>query len=156
MTGGPTVCNSSPLIVLDRIGQLDLLQQVFGTIFVPPAVTSEISPKLALPGWITERSLARPLTPRILTASLGDGESEAINLAVEINADRVILDDRAARRLAQSMGVPIIGTLGILLAAKRRGILPSVRPHLDALIHGGFRIAPALYEQVLADGGEWP
>lgn len=150
------MCNSSPLIVLDRIGRLDLLQQVFGTIFVPPAVIAEISPRLALSGWIIARSLARPLSPRILAASLGDGESEAINLAMEINADRVILDDRAARRLAQRLGVPIIGTLGVLLAAKRRGILPSIRPHLDALIHDGFRIAPALYERVLADAGEWP
>ncbi len=66
----------------------------------------------------------------------------------------MILDDRPARRLAQALHLPIIGTLGILLAAKRRHLLPAVQPCLDALLHHDFRIAPNLYQQILSDAGE--
>ena len=156
MTSGPVVCNSSPLIALERLGRLDLLQQLFHTVLIPPAVIAEISPRLALPGWVVERRLNGPVDPHIPATPLGAGEIEAISLSVEINARRVILDDRAARRLAQSRGVPIIGTLGVLLAAKRRGILPDIRSHLDALIYDGFHIGPALYERILSDARELP
>ena len=61
-----------------------------------------------------------------------------------------------ARRLARALGLPVIGTLGILLAAKRRGFLPAVQPCVDALIQNGFRIAADLYKRVLADAGETP
>ena len=85
---------------------------------------------------------------------MGPGESEAISLALEVDARLVILDERAGRRLAQSLGLPIIGTLGVLLMGKRRGILPAMKPYLDRLIEFGFHISPALYERVLRDAGE--
>jgi predicted nucleic acid-binding protein len=85
---------------------------------------------------------------------LGPGESEAISLALEIGAQWVILDERPARRLAQALGLPVIGTLGVLLASKRRGLLPAVRPCVDALVNFGFHISPGLYDLVLADAGE--
>jgi predicted nucleic acid-binding protein len=75
-------------------------------------------------------------------------------LALEIGAQWVILDDRPERRVAQSLGLPVIGTLGVLLAAKRRGLLDALRPELDGLIKFGFFIAPDLYEQILGDAGE--
>ncbi|MBA3945989.1 MAG: DUF3368 domain-containing protein [Herpetosiphonaceae bacterium] len=79
------------------------------------------------------------------------GESEAISLALELQARLVILDDRPARRLAQALHLPVIGTIGILVAAKRRNFLPAVRPSLDALVQHNFRISQRLYEQVLFD-----
>jgi predicted nucleic acid-binding protein len=96
----------------------------------------------------------RSIGPQILSVSLGAGESEAIILALELRAQLVILDDRPARRLAQALQVPVVGTVGILVAAKRRGLLPAVRPSLDALLQHDFRISQRLYEQVLADAGE--
>jgi predicted nucleic acid-binding protein len=153
----PTVVsNSSPLIALERIGQLPLLEQLFGSIWVPPAVVQEVVPGLNLPAWVVERGLGQPLAPIILGASLGPGESEALALALEANARWVIVDDLPARRLGQALGLPVIGTLGILLASKRRGLLPAVQPSLDALIRAGFHIAPQLYDQVLATAGEGP
>ena len=92
--------------------------------------------------------------PKILSASLGAGESESISLALEIRAGLAILDDRPARRLAFALGIPIIGTLGLLLAAKQRKLLTAVKPCLDALTQHDFWIAPSLYEQVLRDAGE--
>lgn len=148
------VSNSSPLIALAQIDQLDLLQALFVSLLVPPAVVRETVPTVTLPTWVTERALTQPIGALMLSSSLGPGESEVISLGLEIGAQWVILDDRPARRLAQSLGLPVIGTLGVLLAAKRRGLLDALRPELDGLIKFGFFIAPDLYEQILADAGE--
>jgi predicted nucleic acid-binding protein len=156
MISAQVVCNSSPLIALDQIGQLDLLERLFGAVLVPSAVASETAPTVVLPSWIREQPLAQPLGPQMLGAMLGPGESEAIGLALETGATWVILDDRPARRLAQALGLPVVGTLGVLVAAKRRGFLPKVQPSVDALIQNGFRIAADLYKRVLADAGENP
>jgi len=149
----PIVSNSSPLIVLTRIGHLGLLERLFTTLVIPPAVTREVI-SVALPAWVIERPLMQPVGPRILRASLGAGESEAISLALEVGVQWIILDDRPARRLAEALGLPVIGTLGVLLAGKRRGFLSAVRPCVDALVNVGFRIAPDLYQRVMTDAGE--
>lgn len=146
------VADSSPLIALVRVEQLSLLEKLFGEVLVPPAVAREVG--LSLPGFLIERALARPIPAAILRASLDPGESEAISLAVELRAERVILDDRPARRLAKVLGLPVIGVLGILLAAKEKALLPAVRPILDACVKNRFRITPALYEWLLAEAGE--
>ena len=148
------VCNSSPLIALDQIGRLDLLEQLIGRILVPPAVEMETSPMLELPSWVTVQTPTQPLSARVLSASLGSGESGAISLALEISADRLIIDDRPARRLAQGLGLSVIGTLGILLAARRHGYLELVKPALDELQRHHFRMTPELQRKVLHDAGE--
>ena len=153
MTRHPVVSNSSSIIALDRVGQLELLSKLFNRLTVPPAVVREVAP-IRLPEWLEVQPLTQPLGSQVLRAALGDGESEAISLAVEVKARWIILDDRAARRLAQSLSLPVIGTLGLLLAAKRRGLLSLVRPSLDALMSHGFRVAPTLYARVLGDAGE--
>ncbi len=107
-----------------------------------------------LPQWIHEIELTPPFGPHILSDGLGLGESEAISLALETNPQWLILDDRPARRLAITLGVPGIGTLGILLAAKRKGPLTALQPVLIELMQTGFFVAPALYRQVRSDGGE--
>ena len=153
MTAPLVVSDSSPLIVLTRIGHLDLLKNLFTQILVPPAVVRETI-SVVLPEWVVQTSLTQSIGPRILRASLGPGESEAMSLALEVNARWIILDDRPARRLAEALGLPVIGTLGILLAGKRRGFLFAVRPCLDALMNIGFRMTSDLYERVIADAGE--
>ncbi len=84
--------------------------------------------------------MSQAIGPRILRASLGAGESEAIRLALEMKARLLILDDRPTRRLAQALGLPIIGTMGILLAAKQRNFITAIRPNLDALLQHDFRM----------------
>ncbi len=150
------VSNASSLIALVQIDYLDLLVMLFSTILIPPAVVRETAPTVTLPDWITERALAQPIGPQILRTSLGPGESEAISLALEVGARWVVLDDLPARRLAQALSIPVIGTLGVLLASKRRGFLPAIRPCIDALVDFGFHVAPNLYELVLSDAGESP
>lgn len=153
MNPPPVVSNSSPLIALAQIDCLHLLEKLFISIVIPPSVTRETT-SVVLPTWVIERPLAQPVGPRILRASLGPGESEAISLALEVNAQWIIVDDRPARRLAEALNLPVLGTLGVLLAGKRRGFLPAVRPCIDALVNLGFRIAPDLYERIVADAGE--
>jgi predicted nucleic acid-binding protein len=154
MISGPIVSNSSPLIALEQIGQLRLIEYLFNSVFVPPGVVSEVSSILSLPGWIVKQDLSQAVGPIILSASLGQGESETISLALEMKARLLILDDRPARRLARTLDFPIIGTLGILSAAKHANFLPVVRPSLNALMQHNFRIAPMLLKQVLRDLGE--
>jgi predicted nucleic acid-binding protein len=154
MSSAPVISNASPLIALEQISHLDLLKSLFSSVLVPPAIVREIAPTVRLPAWVSERALAQPIGPQILRTALGPGESEAISLALEIGVQWVILDERPARRLAQALGLPVIGTLGVLLASKRRGFLPAVRPCLDALVNFGFHISPGLYDLVLADAGE--
>jgi len=154
MTLAPVVCNASPLIALEQIGQLQVLNTLFGAVLVPPAVAAEVAPTLALPTWIQSRTPAQGIGPLVLGASLGRGESEAITLALEVGARLVVLDDRAARRLAQALRFPVAGTLGILLAGKQRRQIAALKPCLDELLLHDFYIAPSLYSQVLRDAGE--
>jgi predicted nucleic acid-binding protein len=95
MTATPVVSNASPLIALQQIGQLHLLEQLFGTVLVPSAVVHEVRPSVTLLAW----GLQQAIGPLILSSSLGLGESESISLALETKARLVILDDRPARRL---------------------------------------------------------
>ena len=148
------VSNSRPLIALHQIGQLPLLETLFGSILIPQAVAGEVRSVGDLPAFVSVRRLERELDATISLSMLGAGECESIALAREVSASHVLLDDLPARRLAGELGLSVIGTLGILLAAKRRGILPAIRPSLDLLVKHGFRIAPTLFQAVLGKAGE--
>lgn len=154
MNSNLVVSNASPLIALEQIDQLSLLAHIFPEVVVPPAVAEEVAPTVALPSWIKTRHLAQPIGSQILTASLGRGESAAISLGLEVGAERVILDERAARRLAQSLGIQVIGTMGILAAARRKELIPAIKPLLDGLLRHDFRVSTALYESILRAAGE--
>lgn len=87
-------------------------------------------------------------------ATLGDGETETICLALEAKAERVILDDLPARRLARSLGLRLVGTAGVLFMAKTSGHLAAIRPLLDALRAAGFRLRLDVYKEILKSAGE--
>jgi len=154
MSPEPVVSNASPLIALEQIGHLPLARDLFGEVVIPPAVRREIAASVVVPAWVVERALTQPIGPRILAASLGPGESETLSLALELDARAAIIDEWPARRLARLLGVPVVGTLGLLVEAKRRGILASVRPHVEALLRFGFRVSAAVCDEVLRDAGE--
>lgn len=149
------VSNSSPLIALAEIGQLALLPQLFDAILVPPGVVAEIGPTLpVLPAWVEIRGLLQPLPTALVRPALGLGEREALALALESKAADLILDDRLARELAILLGLPLTGTLGILVAAKEKRLIESIRPHLDRLLDHHFFIGRDLYRDLLSAANE--
>ena len=150
----PVVSNSSPLIALEQIGQLDLLQSLFIEIVIPDQVAVETVASVQARSWIRKQSLSLPLLPAVERPGLGPGEREAICLAIEVKADAIVLDDDPARKLATELGLRVIGTAGVLILAKERQLIPAARPCLDALIENRFFLARTLYELILKRVGE--
>ncbi|HET9225315.1 MAG TPA: DUF3368 domain-containing protein [Thermoanaerobaculia bacterium] len=157
------VVDTSPLIFLAKLDRLDILSRSADQIVAPPAVLQEIeeypdaaSERIddATKTWLS----VKPVTDRrlvdVLMADLDAGESEVIALALELEAERIVLDDLDARRLAQRLGVAPVGTLGLLLAAKLRGEIQSLRAEIDRLRQAGFRVSPALSQAILREAGE--
>ena len=158
------VSNTSPLFYLSIIGHLDLLRQLYSEIVIPTTVFNEITnvgntdasarvvPTLS---WIKIQSATDREFVNTLRAELDSGEAEAIALAVELNADRLLMDERLGRAAATRAGLQVTGVLGILIAAKRNNLIPEVKPLLDALIEQvGFWIDARLYAEVLQAVGE--
>lgn len=154
MTDGPVVCDASPLIALEQIGQLTLLQKLFDHILIPNAVAHEVSPSVSLPTWVTVFPVSKPFIPIIQAAPLGPGETEAISLAFELKAYLLILDERPGRRLAEELGLMVIGTLGVLVACKKHGHIKLVRPFMEELMQHDFRISRSLYRLVIDTANE--
>lgn len=156
------ICNTSPLQYLYQAGCLYLLPQLAGRIFVPPAVVEElvagIQAGVALPDlsqldWIQIRQPAS-LAVLALVRDLGPGESQVLALALELPQPLVILDDLLARRVAAALHLPLTGTLGVLLSAKRRGLIKAIAPILDKFQALQFRLSPQTRAAVLALVGE--
>ena len=146
------VSNSSPLISFEQLGEADLLAKLFDKILIPPAVRQESYELLPLPQWAEERSLSQPLSALTLRWRLGNGEREAI--ALELQADFLLMDELAGRRVAISLGLKALGTLGILLQAKRRNLISAVKPLVEQLLAFGFHADEELVVWVLQSAGE--
>jgi predicted nucleic acid-binding protein len=90
----------------------------------------------------------------VVAAGLDPGETEVLSLALELGTHTVVVDERAARRTALALGLPLVGAVGLLARAKREGILPAVRPGIEALQRTGFFVSSALVDRVLREAGE--
>ncbi len=153
------VSNTSPLINLAAIGQFDLLRQLYTDLHIAAAVWQEIDVgdsswpgrnEVAQAEWIEQNEVQNRSLVRALQKDLDRGEAETIALALELNADLVLLDERAGRRAASRQGLRVVGVVGILLAAKAQGLIDQVQPQLDALRQvAGFYLSDSLYERVL-------
>ncbi len=155
-------CNTSPLQYLHQLDLLYVLQTLAGHVIVPPAVVEElsagVSKGLHLPNlkdfeWVEVR-VPRSLSAIPLVSDLGPGETQVLALALESNEPLALLDDVLAPRVAASLGIPIEGTLGLPLDAKKAGLLPSVRPLFDRLQSLGFRLASSTRDTVPRLAGE--
>ena len=152
------VSDSSPLIHLSQIGRLILLRKLFGELLIPPTVYREVvvegrkrpgSREVGEASWIKVVEVRNKYLKRILQLLLDEGEAEAIVLALEANANLVLLDDREARLQAKRLGLRVTGTLGILLRAKKLGLIENLREELNKLKETGFRISESLEEEAL-------
>lgn len=156
------ICNTSPLQYLHQLGRLDLLQRLAGQLVVPTAVAVELAegrqrgvdvPDPSTLPWITLREpRSQAVLPLII--DLGRGETAVLALALESQDAIVILDDGLARRHAERLSLRLIGTLGLLIDAKRAGYVDAVAPLLDALQSLRFRLDPATRLAVLRLAGE--
>lgn len=155
--------NASPLIFLVRAGLLELLQNVAGQeIVVPAPVANEI--RRRGPDDVTVRAMEQadwlvivepPSIPPLISAwDLGAGESSVLAWAHAHPGTEAILDDLAGRRCAAVLGVPVRGTLGLVLTAKQRGQLPAARPVLERLRKSGMYLSDAVLDRALALIGE--
>jgi predicted nucleic acid-binding protein len=156
------ISDTSPIQYLFQVGVLDLLPRLFRAVLVPPAVVGELRagrelghslPDVDALDWVIIRP-ARNTASLGLAHGLGDGEREALALALENRGTTVVLDDALARRVARSLRLQVVGTLGILLRAKRSGLLAEVLPVLDRLEALRFRLDLATRVAVLNLAGE--
>ena len=154
--------NASPLIFLTRVGLLDVLREPADEVFVPDIVVGEIDRRgpsdpaaaaIRSAPWL--RVSASPAVSLEMAAwNLGAGETAVIGMALAYPGSLVVIDDLAARRTARSLGIPLLGTLALVVAAKSIGMIPEVRPILDTLRQTGMYVSDRLARQVLDQAGE--
>ena len=128
------VSDTSPLTALLTVGQASLLSTLFGDVVAPAAVREELlRSHSTLPGWLTIRDVKDALEVERLLQVLDQGEAEAIQLAKELSADCLLMDERKGRQVAAQERIPVIGLLCVVLLARRRQLIPSARALLDRL-----------------------
>jgi uncharacterized protein len=157
------VSDTSPIRALHHLGQVAWLNQLFGDVLVPPAVANELANPAPRYASIDVNAYAFLLvrapstSPRLaeLLAELDVGEAEALALAEEVNAQAVLIDEADGRRVAQRMGLPVLGTVGILIKCKAASLCPAIAPLLDRLEHElGFYLSADFRAQALKLAGE--
>lgn len=153
------VSNTSPLTNLAAIRQFQLLPALFGQLFIPPQVVNELSfggsnwpgaAEVAEANWIQITPVSnRPLVDA-LRLDLDFGEAETIGLALELQADLVLLDEQAGRYAAQHFNLRVMGVVGVLVRAKKLELITEVRSHLDGLRQqAGFYLNESVYQHAL-------
>ena len=158
------VSDSSPFVYLATLGRFELLRVIYGQVLIPEAVWIEVAVQggarpeavflrqARVDGWVLVVQVAGPVSP--LIAKLDVGEREAILLAHQRNA-LLIIDEARGRAVAEQLGVHCVGTIGVLLEAKLRGLIPALRPELEKLRSGSnFRFTESLFRAVLLKASE--
>lgn len=158
------VSNASLLINLSRIGKLDLLLDLYGELVIPEAVWQEVVVEGAgQPGadaikaaeWIRKQPVTNRQLVQALQQELDAGEAEAIALALETEAEILLMDEHLGREVARHLGLSYSGLIGVLIEAKHKGVIHAIKPFLDSLRDlAGFRVSDALYAQILKDEKE--
>ncbi len=156
------IVNSTPLIVLSDIGELDLLKKLYSEIYIPQAVFDEVTAKadsacqaIKNSDWIHIAKIKDQSQKRIYQAKLHDGEVEVMILAQEEpKADLVILDDNAAKKTAKFLGLKVTGSLGVILKAKKENHISNVMPLVNKMLANGFYIAQEVVDLVKKTAGE--
>lgn len=156
------VVNASPIILLSKIGRIDLLRTLAATVVIPLAAVREVecrgpadpgSAALAQATWLVRVDPGVP-SPQVAAFGLGDGESAVLSHALCDPGSGVILDDRAARNASAALGIPYQGTLGLIAFAKSKGLIPAAKPLLETLRLNGMYLSDQVMNRVLEQVGE--
>ncbi|NES99386.1 MAG: DUF3368 domain-containing protein [Sphaerospermopsis sp. SIO1G1] len=158
------VSNTSPISNLAKIDHLFLLREIYSEVIIPQAVYDELTDvragekvnnSIKNANFIKNKPVINYQLVKDLQRNLDGGESEAIVLAIELNATKLLIDERLGRKEAIKLGLSLTGVLGILLIAKKRGLISNVKSLMDQLIsHTAFRIGDELYYTILIEANE--
>ncbi|ABP66253.1 nucleic acid-binding protein contains PIN domain-like protein [Caldicellulosiruptor saccharolyticus DSM 8903] len=159
------VSNTTPIIALAKINKLEILEYLFGRIYISEGVYKElISNKkfifeieqITKSSFIITKEVKNRLAVELVQKmhGLNIGESESIILFKELGGDLLIMDEKKGRKVASSLDIKLTGTLGILLKAKQEGIIIELKPLLEKLIESNIRISHKLYKEILKSANE--
>ncbi len=148
------ICNSSPLIALSTLEKAYILKTLFTNIIIPEAVYNEVFTrgfsKFSMPEFLTMEIVSDKNLAESLQMQIGYGESEVIALALERKITRVIIDDKQARKIAENLGLKVMGTLGVLILAKEKQLITEIKPLVLELIEKiNFRIDKKVLNKAL-------
>ncbi|MDP2208857.1 MAG: DUF3368 domain-containing protein [Bacteroidota bacterium] len=146
------ISNTSCFIVLTNIGELDLLQKTYGKVITTIEVATEYGQQF--PDLVKIKSTTDKYRQQILELQIDKGEASVIALAIETPESTIILDDYKARVIAEKLGLMVSGTIGIIIKAKLRGVIPSIKPYLEKIRKTDFRLTTAIEQQALVEAGE--
>ncbi len=157
------IVNSTPLIALSGIGELNLLKDLYSTIIIPSAVYSEIGAKTSSVtkreieqalDWIKVCTIENHIAKTLYKSQLHDGEVEVMILGKELNAELLIIDDKNAKKHAKYLGFKVTGTLGVILKSKKEGHIQKIKPLLEKLIAENIYLDSKIVEYCLKEAGE--
>jgi len=146
------IADTSCLIVLDKIDSLFILEEMYGSVLTTPTVKAEYGKEL--PAFVEVRAVGNSNYGTLLRGIIDPGEASTLALALEVEDPLLILDDRKARNVAKEAGIPLTGTLGVILVAKNKHIVSEVAPILERLAKEGFWISDDLRSRLLELAGE--
>lgn len=156
------ISNTTPIIALLGVGKLSILKDLYGQILVPDTVVDEIErgnnkffyEDIRQIYWIKIKTISRLEIYNSLLDNLDKGEAAVITLAQEYNADLLLIDEKIARHKASQLGFTCVGTLGLLLKAKEKGLIPNLKPLIAQMRSNGIWLADSLIQQILHQANE--
>jgi len=148
------ISDTTCLILLNNLGKLDLLHLLFPTVTITPEVRAEFGEPL--PDWVVVEAVNDLQQFATIRLMVDEGEASAIALCLEKPGSLLIIDERKGRKLAQDLGLLTIGTLGILVEAKKAGHISTLRPLIEEIVESDFRVSLELLNTVLLQSGEVP
>lgn len=146
------ISDTSCFIILTNIRELDLLQKVYGQIVTTIEVAAEYGERL--PDWVVIESVNDKYRQKILEMQVDKGEASALALAIETSDSTIIVDDYRARKVAEKLGINYTGTIGVIIKAKLKGIILTIKPLLAKIRQTDFRITDEIERQALMEAGE--
>jgi len=152
MLSKPIISDTSCFITLSNIGELNLLRLLYKQIVTTTEIAQEFGE--VLPDWVEVISASDKTKQELLEMQVDKGEASAIALALESENPFLIIDDNKARKLARNLKLNHTGTIGIIIAAKRKGIIDSIKPILEKIKATNFRISADLELQALLQANE--
>ncbi len=146
------IADTSCFIILTNINRLDLLHQTYEQVLTTPEVAAEY--RMILPEWVQIVSVSDKSKQQHLELQLDKGESSAIALALENTDANIILDDYKARKIAMQLKLDVTGTIGVIIKAKLKGIISSIKPLLESIDQTNFRLSEYVKNQALKEANE--